>query len=197
MSTSATIALRMPPPCPQCSPVPTCPTCPPHAPDPRTARLKARAPVTRADLHDPPPDLPHPPDLPDPPDVPDLLDRLPLRSERFDRGERVVGRQIRMQGRHGYEAVTHGLVIGAIVRLPLVLSFFEPVVRAPLRIVALRDRRHVVALRLDGHTITLRLAFRDIDVQKRSRRKPTPQRALPERGCGARCIAEIVVAARL
>ena len=60
-----------------------------------------------------------------------------LERQRFDGGERVMRRQIGMQRRHRDVAVAHRLIVRPIVRLPLVLAFLDPVVRVPLRIVAL------------------------------------------------------------
>ena len=56
-----------------------------------------------------------------------------LERQRFDRRERVVRGQIRMQRRDRHVPVAHGLVVRPIVRLPVVLPFLDPVVRAPLR----------------------------------------------------------------
>ena len=55
-----------------------------------------------------------------------ILDR-----EGLDRRKRMMRRQIRVQRRHRHVAVAHRLVVRPIVRLPLVLPFFDPVVRAP------------------------------------------------------------------
>ena len=82
------------------------------------------------------------------------------------------------------------------MRLPLVLPFFNPVVRPAFRIVARGHRRNVVALRLDRHAIALRLALRHVDVQKRSRGKRPPEHRVGHDRCGPRGERKVVLAPR-
>ena len=58
---------------------------------------------------------------------------------------RRVGGQVRLQRRDRHEPVLDGLVVRAVVRLPLVLPFLDPVVRPAARI--LRSDRPVMWLR--------------------------------------------------
>jgi len=78
--------------------------------------------------------------------------------------------EIRMQRRHRHVAVAHGLIVGAIVRLPLVLPFLDPIVVAASRVDALVDDSDVVALGLDGDAKSLVRSKRNVDVEKRELR---------------------------
>src|SRR5919112_3635915 len=62
---------------------------------------------------------------------------------------RIVGREVRLQRRDRQIAVLHRLEVRAVVRLPVVLPFFDPVVRLPSRIGSLRDHGDVIPLALD------------------------------------------------
>src|SRR5262245_53491379 len=73
--------------------------------------------------------------------------------EIFEVGECVVRGQIGLQRGDRDVAIPNRLVVGAIMRFPLVLALFDPVVRTALGIVALGHRRHMVALRLHSDAI--------------------------------------------
>ena len=82
---------------------------------------------------------------------PDKRERLfylnfPPRRQFIQQSQRVVVGQIRLQRRHRHEAVLHRLVVGPVVRLPVVLPFLDPVVVLAARIDALVDDGDVVAL---------------------------------------------------
>ena len=86
---------------------------------------------------------------------------------RDDAGERRLkglagrpGGEIRVERRDGDIAVAHGLVVGAVVRLPLVLPFLDPVVSAPPRVLPRVHHGDVIPLGLERHSEPLRLPRR-------------------------------------
>ena len=77
-----------------------------------------------------------------------------------------------MQRRHGNVPVLDGLIVRAVVRLPLVLPFFDPVVRLSARIDPFLDPRDVIALALHRAPEAQRRPFRDVDVKECTIRQP-------------------------
>src|SRR5207247_2769790 len=73
------------------------------------------------------------------PDRPALPDRLPFERQRFNRAQRFVSCESRMERGHRHVTVADCLIVRSVVRLPRVLPFLDPVVRPALRIVALGD----------------------------------------------------------
>ena len=80
-----------------------------------------------------------------------LPESSPIR-QALEKRQRIVGGQVRLQWRHRHIAVADRLIIGAIVRRPVVLPFLNPVVWAARRIDARGNHSNVIALRLNGRT---------------------------------------------
>src|SRR4051812_11503711 len=84
--------------------------------------------------------------------------------------EGFVVRQIRLQRRHRDESVLDRLPVRPIVRRPIVLSFFDPEVRALSWVHAAVHLGDVVALGLHGGPQAVDLAARHIDIEERAER---------------------------
>src|SRR5581483_9576970 len=86
--------------------------------------------------------------------------------EFLDRIYHRIRREIRLQWSNRNVAVANSLVVGAIVRLPLVLPFFNPEVFLTAGIGAFAHLAQVIAFRLGRNAEAFRAAFGNVDVQK-------------------------------
>src|SRR5438477_898539 len=84
--------------------------------------------------------------------------------------ERVVRGHVGLQRRDRDVAVAHGLVVRAVVRLPLVLPFLDPVVRASARVDPFVHHRDVIAPGLHRDAEALIGPVRHVDVEERELR---------------------------
>src|SRR5471032_1413083 len=83
----------------------------------------------------------------------------------FNELQRVVRGHVRLERRDRNVTVAYGLVVGAVVRLPLVLPFLDPVVIAIARVDAMVDDGDVIALGLHGDAESLGRHLRQVDVE--------------------------------
>src|SRR5688500_5892908 len=90
----------------------------------------------------------------------------------FENRERVVSGKVGLQRRDRHVAVANGLVVGLVVRLPVVLPFLDPVVGTAAWIEPFRDHGDVIAFRLHGRAQAFWHAGRNVYVDEHSRRQP-------------------------
>src|SRR4051795_12482498 len=101
-----------------------------------------------------------------------FLDGLGVERQLFERRERGVISHVGLKRRDRDESVFYRLEIRAVMRFPLVLPFFDPVVRLAARIDPLVHDGDVVALALDRQLQALRRAARHVEAEKALRREP-------------------------